>query len=153
MKYVFLVCGVVLGVAALVLTQSPVAYPASIEVPSAEDQLFIRTNHERSVPLQLDTNLQKQAYDRAVFLCTHPFTHDGWQQAFGTVDYTHIGENLARNYTDATTTNIALLQSPEHRKNILDPIFTDIGIGYVMCLQSPYGTQYSVVELFGGYNQ
>ncbi|HEX7589461.1 MAG TPA: CAP domain-containing protein [Demequinaceae bacterium] len=46
-------------------------------------------------------------------------------------DFTYLGENLARaNYTPAQVM-AAWLDSPGHRANLLDPDFTEVGIGCV----------------------
>lgn len=43
--------------------------------------------------------------------------------------YHYAGENLAMNFTDAEKQHRAWLESASHRKNILNPNFSEIGIG------------------------
>lgn len=45
-------------------------------------------------------------------------------------DYYHAGENIARDYNNSTKrTATAYMNSEEHRDNILDPTYTEVGIG------------------------
>ena len=44
-------------------------------------------------------------------------------------DYQRLGENIAFNQADAATVVSAWMNSPAHRENMLDPGFTDIGVG------------------------
>lgn len=125
-------------------------------VPNYQEEaaLFSLTNVDRrNMPALTETStLTGWAEARALYLCMHPFAHDGWEGFFNRVPYTHIGENLARNYIDATSTNTALMKSLEHRTNILDPRYTNVGVASGSCMSSEYGTQSVSVELFGGYN-
>ncbi len=41
--------------------------------------------------------------------------------------YTKAGENLARNFYTAEAVNVAWMESPDHRKNILEPDYTEVG--------------------------
>lgn len=67
-------------------------------------------------------------------------------------DYVYAGENLAINHTENTQTGRAWMDSPLHRKNILDNNFKEIGI-------SAYSGNYEgrdtvfVVQMFGSPNQ
>jgi len=45
--------------------------------------------------------------------------------------YEYAGENLAKGFTDDQSVVTAWMQSPAHRKNILDSTFQDIGIAVV----------------------
>lgn len=108
---------------------------------------------EISLPLKEDNDLDSAANNRESFLCVHQFSHNGWEESFKDLPYTHMGENIARNYPDASSTNTAFMDSEEHRDNILDTKFEDIGIASGNCpKESDDGTQSVTVELFGGYN-
>lgn len=50
-------------------------------------------------------------------------------QRFG-VDYRSLGENIAGGQPTPKDVMRAWMNSPGHRANILDPEFTDIGVGY-----------------------
>lgn len=45
--------------------------------------------------------------------------------------YVSAGENLAMNFTSASAAHQALLQSPTHRDNIIDPRYSDAGLAVV----------------------
>ncbi len=91
--------------------------------------LIILTNSERATPLTVDRELSHIASIRAAYLCkNHQWSHDGWLDSFKGVEGV-FGENLARGFDDATSTNDALMASPTHRENITNPRFTTIGVG------------------------
>jgi uncharacterized protein YkwD len=53
-----------------------------------------------------------------------------------------LGENIAFNYPDDNSVMNAWMNSPEHRANILDPSYTQIGVGIAYDSQGePYYTQ------------
>lgn len=56
--------------------------------------------------------------------------------------YTCAGENLSRGRRSVLATHNALMDSPSHRKNILDPRFRSLGVG---CYED------LCVQLFVGY--
>lgn len=129
---------------------------SSVQSYVGVDTLSELTNQDRSkasqLPLKEDAELDREVSQRASKLCSAPFSHESWEDSFNNLPYTHIGENIARNYPDAESVNDAFMASPEHRQNILDPQFSDIGIDKVICgKNNPYGTSSVVVELFGGY--
>ncbi|MCE5199030.1 MAG: CvpA family protein [Armatimonadota bacterium] len=108
--------------------------------PAAEEAMLKLINKERTSrgirPLAMDPKLRKIAreHSRDMFVRGY-FAHitpdgespfDRMRKAH--IDYTIAGENLAM----APTLDIAhkgLLQSPGHRRNILDPAFGRVGIG------------------------
>jgi hypothetical protein len=45
--------------------------------------------------------------------------------------YSYAGENLARDFPDASSAVTAWMNSPSHRENMLNPNYRDIGIGVV----------------------
>lgn len=146
----------VLSITVIFLKHAPKVSVVQFSTSSTPSLLQL-TNQERSLnleaPLREDSVLDAAAGARATALCSASFSHDGWQESFSASSYNHIGENIARNYPDANSTNIALMASKEHRDNILDTKFEDIGIASGNCSkESPDGTQAVTVELFGGYN-
>jgi len=57
-------------------------------------------------------------------------------------NYSYLGENIAFNYPDDNSVMTAWMNSPDHRANILDPDFTQIGVGIAYDSQGePYYTQ------------
>ncbi len=63
-------------------------------------------------------------------------------------DYSYAGENLAINFTDSEEVVRAWLESETHRRNILNPHFTEIGIGIA---KGTYENQPAIfiVQMFG----
>jgi len=71
---------------------------------------------------------------------------DAWKCTSGCTNVTckvHIGENLARNYSNASAVHNAWMLSTLHRANILDPQFRHVGIGIA---DSASGMRYWAVE-------
>ncbi len=76
--------------------------------------------------------LSQIAQDRAQYLCTHAFSHEGFQMFFIARRYYPTpfqGENLATTFSSDYALESAWENSPEHRANLLDMRFTEIGIG------------------------
>jgi hypothetical protein len=80
--------------------------------------------------------LQKAAQEKAQdMIDNNYFAHispDGkspwfWIEKEG-YDYQYAGENLAINYTNANEEQKAWMDSPLHRKNILNPVYNEIGV-------------------------
>jgi hypothetical protein len=63
-------------------------------------------------------------------------------------NYSYAGENLAINYTDSLDVEYAWMHSPEHRANILNSHFSEIGIGIAQGTYEGKQTTF-VVQLFG----
>ncbi|HTK03397.1 MAG TPA: CAP domain-containing protein [Alphaproteobacteria bacterium] len=62
--------------------------------------------------------------------------------------YRYAGENLARDFSDSSSTVTAWMNSPTHRENILNPNYREIGIGVVNGNLSGADTTI-VVQFFG----
>lgn len=62
--------------------------------------------------------------------------------------FAHAGENLAIHFTDSTEVVDAWMNSPAHRQNIVDPKYTEIGVGTARGTYDGYDTVY-VVQFFG----
>jgi hypothetical protein len=63
-------------------------------------------------------------------------------------DFSYAGENLAVNFTDSQDVTTAWMNSPEHRANILDANYTNIGIAVATGTYEGEPATF-VVELFG----
>lgn len=104
-----------------------------------ESEIFAYANEERIEALEQDKCLievarkkSKDMYDREYFAHKDPETGKietwGWiREACG--GYTYAGENLTMNFTDAEKAHKALMNSPSHRKNIVNPNFEKMGVG------------------------
>ena len=66
----------------------------------------------------------------------------------GSYAYLYVGENLAMNFTSAQAAHTALMNSPSHRKNILNDKYRDIGLALVTG-EIDGQTTNILVELFG----
>jgi uncharacterized protein YkwD len=62
--------------------------------------------------------------------------------------YAYAGENLAIHFTDSTEVVDAWMNSPAHRANIVNGLYTEIGVGTAKGKYEGYDTVY-VVQLFG----
>ena len=120
--------------------------PAFATLVSSEQALVDLTNQDRAAngfpALQLDSSMLPVARERAEEqLGSQALSHydDNGQLVFAqllnqaNVSYSLAGENLARSSVDdaniAQRVEQALMQSPMHRKNILEPSFTRVAIG------------------------
>jgi uncharacterized protein YkwD len=62
--------------------------------------------------------------------------------------YDYAGENLAVNFVNSPDISNAWMASPEHRANILNPVFKDIGIATAVGIYQGKSAIF-VVQLFG----
>jgi uncharacterized protein YkwD len=95
---------------------------------------------------------QMKANDMAAksyFAHDSPDGHDPWYW-FDKAGYrfSHAGENLAVYFSDSGDVNSAWMNSPEHRANLLNPQFTEIGIATAIGEYKGYQTVF-VVQEFG----
>jgi hypothetical protein len=63
-------------------------------------------------------------------------------------DYLHAGENLAVHFTESDAVVDAWMDSPTHRANIMNGLYTEIGVGTARGEYKGYPTLF-VVQLFG----
>jgi uncharacterized protein YkwD len=112
----------------------------------AQDMPALATN-----PL-LQAAAQEKANDMAknvYFAHTSPtgVTPWYWFENVG-YDFSYAGENLAVNFSDSSDVTNAWMNSPEHRANILNANYTDIGIAVATGTYEGQPAAF-VVELFG----
>lgn len=98
--------------------------------PLTPESLLLETNEARAkadLPvLKANTRLEASAAAKCQDMVDKDyFSHDGWTRFIP--DYPWKGENLAQGYVDSEELTQDWLDSPTHRKNILDPRFTDVG--------------------------
>ncbi len=119
-----------------------------------EDKLLALVNSEREAhrlpPLAFDPLLRDLARAHsdkmaAMGVLAHDFpgyaTLEGRAAGAG-LPFTKIGENVANGETFVVRFfHEALLESPRHRENILDPEFTHLGIGFVRRGDARWATQ------------
>jgi hypothetical protein len=118
------------------------------------------TNQERAdsaaAPLQRSATLDYAASLKAQHMADNEyFSHfspsgvSPWYW-FNQADYVfaHAGENLAIHFTDSSEVVEAWMKSPAHRENIVNGVYTEIGVGTAKGTFEGYDTVY-VVQLFG----
>lgn len=112
--------------------------------------------HAGLAPLRLDQRLSAAASARAsdmeqkqYFSHVSPEGVEPWYWLKrNDYSFVYAGENLAINYESADSILAAWLESPEHRNNLLNPVYRDIGIG--VSEFSSGGVKYRmIVELYG----
>lgn len=132
--------------------------PEKIPGLTADEQLmFEMVNQERVkagvAPLKIDMRLvqsarvkSKDMIDNNYFSHTSP-VYGGFSALVRKYapDYSYIGENIAGNRTTAAAMT-AFMNSEGHRKNILNPKYTHMGVGIVG--GGPYGKMFT--QHFGG---
>ncbi|KAK9759935.1 hypothetical protein K7432_016530 [Basidiobolus ranarum] len=96
--------------------------------------------------LTMDPRLTLAAERHTIFQATiHEMTHDEPGRTLGQrisetgYVWSNIGENVAAGFGDEVSVMNAWMNSPEHRRNILNPIFTQTGMAYDS--QGSYWTQ------------
>ena len=118
----------------------------------AEEVLYFVNLEREKVgvkPLQLSPELMKAAAIRAKEL-PEKFSHtrpDGseWKTAIK-ISYRYIGENIAAGQRTPESVVDAWMNSEGHRKNILNPKFGKLGVGYINAPETDY--KHYWVQLF-----
>ncbi len=136
----------------------PTPNPTPVAGLTADEQLmFNMVNQERAKaglkPLQIDMRLVQSARLKSQDLITNNYfshtspVYGGFAALIRSYapDYRYLGENLAGNKS-VQGAMTAFMNSSGHRKNILNPNYTHIGIGIVS--GGPYGKMYT--QHFGG---
>lgn len=105
------------------------------------DEIIKKVNAERKIekltPLEKDNTLNSLAQKKAEIMAEEGnLSHTaGGQKSFSEIfkendiKYLAVGENIARNWKTTDEVMNAWLSSSGHRKNILNPKFTHIGVG------------------------
>ena len=133
-------------------TTSPASVPAATSVSAQEQQMIDEINKERAAAglsaLKIDLRLVGVAQTKASDMKANGyFSHTS--PTYGTpfdmikkagVQYRYAGENIARNISvDAAMA--AFMSSDGHRKNILNPAYTHVGVGVVTSSAGNYYVQ------------
>jgi len=121
---------------------------------SVADEILALVNQERAKagaqPLQMDSELQKVAQLKSEDMIQNNY-FDHTSPVYGTpfemmdqfgISYSAAGENIAAGQRSAQEVMTAWMNSPGHRRNILEPAYTHIGIGIAENERgTPYYTQ------------
>lgn len=116
------------------------ALPALAQTPEQQAELVLVNQFRASQgvgPLAFDARLMQSAQEYAEVLAAGaPFSHTGpdgrdpfQRMADAGFPGSYMGENIARGFPDVPSVMVAWENSPGHRRNLLDPLFTHIGIG------------------------
>lgn len=109
--------------------------PVTLHLSVLSDINQIRSQYGL-MPLRMNQELTIAAENHGQdFVSNNYFSHQGWTdfiyaQGYGLTNGCMLGENLSSNYTPSQAI-YAWMNSPEHRVNILNPNFTETGIGEV----------------------
>lgn len=128
--------------------------PNISDVKSIENEVINLVNRERQSrglsPLSYNWELSRVAryksqdmIDKNYFSHTSPTYGSPFKMMtdFG-INYSYAGENIAMGQRSATEVMDGWMNSPGHRKNILSPNYTQIGVGYAVDKNgTPYWTQ------------
>jgi uncharacterized protein YkwD len=118
-----------------------------------ESEVFALLNQERAkngaAPINCDAGGVKVARAHSQDMCDkNYFSHtskDGrqpWDRLrAGGVSFSAAGENIAWGQRTAAQVNQSWMNSSGHRRNMLSPSWTRVGIGYVSCGGRPYWTE------------
>ncbi|MYL70845.1 hypothetical protein GLW00_08280 [Halobacillus litoralis] len=104
-----------------------------------EAQILLITNGVRAIhdasPLLEHEEASFVAYghsrdmDQNNYFSHYSKNGDGLKERLGAILYVRAGENIASQYVDATAAVHGWLNSPGHRKALLDPHYTHLGVG------------------------
>lgn len=141
-------------------------FPARLALANeiTPEKVVLLVNQERQKEnlsdLELNSTLSKIAENKAKDMLDEDyFAHTSpegktpwfWFEREG-YDYKYAGENLAINFTTAEKQNEAWMKSPTHRKNILNPNFSQTGVAVVRGVIKGKDTIITVQE-FGRPNE
>lgn len=140
------------GPVSVAIAQQPAAIAQATNTAIAQDLLRI-VNAERqrvnAPPLVLSEKLTTAAQRHAQDMATsRRMSHTGsngstMRSRIDATQYTWstIGENVAMGHPTAAAVMSAWMNSPGHRQNILNPAFTELGIGFATANGRPYWVQ------------
>jgi len=124
-----------------------------------EENIINLTNKERInlgiPPLTANQLLSKAAYDKGkAIIASQTFQHNIEGKKFSTwikeagYEYAYVGENLAIDFNTSEGAVKAWLESPSHRKNLLNDKFREIGIAVIEDQFENKNTKL-IVQIFG----
>lgn len=140
---------VVLAVLALLVKSSVLGYLyfiypseglATDDIERGVIELVNRNREDAGLePLEINDALSRSAavkardmLDRDYFAHESPDGRKPWDWiSRDNYDYLYVGENLAMNFTSAESVHHALMQSPSHKRNIMNAHYDNIGVAVV----------------------
>jgi uncharacterized protein YkwD len=136
-----------------------VGTPFSVE--TFAHQVVHLTNIQRKSqgvpPLRENEALDEASFSHAYDMSSnHYFAHDSptgvtpWKRMHDAgYTFATAGENIAAGYATAATVVDGWMKSPDHRANILNPTFRELGAAYSLSLHDPLGYAKYWVQGFG----
>ncbi len=157
---VLLVGGLFLNIYQPLQSSKPATLAYATEM--SRSSLLVSTNNRRTAngaaTLSLNSQLNAAAQVKAEDMITRDYwshnTPDGQEpwvfiDAQG-YDYTKAGENLAYGFASSDNTVTGWMNSPSHRDNMLDTVFTEVGFGFANSSNFVgTGEQTIVVAMYG----
>jgi uncharacterized protein YkwD len=147
------------------LTNSFMSHPRAVlgwEQQLNQEALLLETNNDRrsharqalSLDQQLNAAAQKKANDmvqKDYWSHTSPSGQQPWQFIIDSgYQYQAAGENLAYGFTSADSVLNGWMKSQEHRNNLLDASYTEVGFGVAQARDfQGKGSQVVVVAMYG----
>lgn len=139
---------------AIIYPKQAITIPSNENISGFEQQVLQLTNQKRqeaglSPCAGNDSNLNRSARAKSQDMANNNyFSHDSptygdpfaMMRNFG-VQYQSAGENIAMGQPTPQEVVTAWMNSPGHRKNIMNGSFTHLGIGYVLQNGRAYWTQ------------
>jgi uncharacterized protein YkwD len=120
-----------------------------------ESQVLALINNERAMtgaaPLSVQAQLGNAARGHSQDMgCNGFFSHTGSDGSSPATrvsrqgySWSAVAENIAAGYGDPSSVVSGWMGSQGHKDNILNPIYTEIGIGYIYVSGSPYGSYWT----------
>lgn len=129
----------VIGFIALVISETK---PAVLDEPS----IYSGVNSLKGSTLTYNEILETASQKRAEQLCEGEITHDNFipELKASQYPYRHAGENIAWGYKASADVVEGWKNSPTHYENIMNPNYTETGIGIAKC-----NTKTIIVQWFG----
>lgn len=138
------IIGIGIGISPMFYTQkAEISQTIAVE-PVEFDHIIqlanmVRAENGCETPMVVNSDLQKASDERVLWVADGHWSHDGvWETVGKYYDYKLAGENLARDFDTDEAMIEAWLNSPLHRKNLLNCKFTETAVarhnGYVVHL-------------------
>jgi len=138
MKARNIIIGIALGIAIGIAPQfyvqkAPVQEISAVEFVEIDHIVdlanMVRAEHGCETPLVVNVDLQEASKERVLWVSDGNWSHDGvWETVKKHYDYKVAGENLARDFDSDEAMIEAWMESPLHRKNLLNCNFTETGV-------------------------
>jgi uncharacterized protein YkwD len=136
---------------------APVGSTYSAELQQMLDLVNVERTSRGLSPLRLEARLNEaaklhsadQAARGTIFHIASDGSNPGDRIERQGYQFSHWGENVAAGFRNPATVIVAWMNSPGHCKNILNPSFTELGVGHVQNLNDPSRYKDYWTQVFG----